>query len=67
MIINLCTTICNTNNKSETNIVKRINASKKILLALVLVHSTVVDIIFDISLTILSVTHKALPYYKHEL
>ena len=53
MIINLCTTICNVNSDSETNIVRRKNACKTILLALVLVYSTVVDIIFDISSTIL--------------
>ena len=29
MIINLCTTVCDANNESETNIVIRINASKK--------------------------------------
>ena len=50
----LYTVICGANNESEINIVRRINACKKIfLLALVLVHSTVVDTIFDISLTIL--------------
>ena len=38
MIINLCTTICDANNESETNNVKRINVCKKnFLLALVLV------------------------------
>ena len=42
------------NNESEMNIVIRINAcEKKLLLALVLVHSIVVGIIFGISLTIL--------------
>ena len=49
----MCTTVCDANNESETNIVIRINACKKILLALVLVHSIVVGIIFDISSTIL--------------
>ena len=53
-IINLCTTICHTNNESETNVVRRINACKKeILLAFFLVYFTVVDIIFDTSFTIL--------------
>ena len=49
----MCITVCEVNNESETNIVIRINACKKILLALVLVHSIVVGIIFDIFLTIL--------------
>ena len=54
MIIALWTITCDTNNESETNIVIRINACKKFLLALVLVHSTiVVSIIFGVSLTIL--------------
>ena len=52
MIINLCTTICDANNESETNIVRRINACKNVFL-LALVHSTVVNIIFDTSSTIL--------------
>ena len=29
MIINLCTTVCDANDESETNIVIRINVSKK--------------------------------------
>ena len=41
MTIKLCTTICGADNESETNVVRRINACKKNLLALVLVHSTV--------------------------
>ena len=45
MIINLYVTICDA--------IRRINACKKILLSLALVHSTVVDTIFDTSLTIL--------------
>ena len=48
----MCTNICDANTESETNIVRRINAWKKNLLALV--HSTGVDIIFDISLTIMA-------------
>ena len=53
-IMNLCITVCDVNNESETNVVMRINACKKIfLLALVLVHSIVVGIIFDIFWTIL--------------
>ena len=52
-IINLSTIICDANSESEINIVRRINTCKKILLALVFVHSTVVDIIFDTFLTIL--------------
>ena len=52
--MNLWITICDVNSESETNIVRRKNACKKLfLLALVLVHSTVVDIISDISSTIL--------------
>ena len=51
MIVNLNATICNTNNVSETNIIRKRHASKKCLLALV--HSTVVDTIFDTSSTIL--------------
>ena len=53
MIINLNVTICDANNVSELNIVRRMHACKKVLLALVLVHSTVVDTIFDTSSTIL--------------
>ena len=53
MIINLCTTVCDANNESETNIGIRINACKTFLLPLVLVHSIVVGIILDISSTIL--------------
>ena len=54
MIINLYVTICDADNVSETNIVRRINAcKKKILLALVLLHSTVVDSIFDTSSTVM--------------
>ena len=49
----LYTVICSTKIESEINVVRRINACKKNLLALVLVHSTVVDTIFDISSTIL--------------
>ena len=46
-------TICGANNESETNVVRRMNACKNFLLALVLVHSTEVDTIFDTSSTIL--------------
>ena len=47
-------TICDANNVSETNIIRRIYVCKeKCLLALVLVHSTVVDTIFVTSSTIL--------------
>ena len=54
MIIKLYTTICSVNNKSEINVVRRINACKKIfLLALVLVHSTVLDTNFNTFSTIL--------------
>ena len=49
----LYTIICSGNNESETNIIRRMKPHKKILLALVLVHSTVVDTIFDTSSTIL--------------
>ena len=42
-IIALCTTVCDANNESETNIVIRIGYFvKKILLALVFVHSTII-------------------------
>ena len=51
MIVNLNATICNANNVSETNIVRRIHACKKIFTSLV--HSTVVDTIFDTFSTIL--------------
>ena len=51
-IVNLNATICDANNVSETNVIRRIHACKKIFL-LALVHSTVVDTIFDTSLTIL--------------
>ena len=53
MIINLYITICDVNNASKINIVRRINVCKKIFTALVLVHSTVHDAIFDTFLTIL--------------
>ena len=54
MIMNLWITICNVNSESERTLLEGKNACKKIfLLALVLVHSTVVDIISNISLTIL--------------
>ena len=53
MIIKLYTAICSANNESEINVVRRINACKKILLALVLVHSTIVVIIFGVSSAIL--------------
>ena len=49
----MCTAICDANSESKTNVFTRINACKKILLALVLVHSTIVVIIFGVSLTIL--------------
>ena len=49
MIIKLYITICNANNESEINVVRRINACTKFLLALTFVHST----IFDTFLTIL--------------
>ena len=53
-IVNLNATTCNVNNGNEMNIIRRIHACKKtFLLALVLVHSTVVDTIFDTSSTIL--------------
>ena len=51
MIVNLYATICNANNVSETNIIRKSNACKIFLLALV--YSTVVDTIFGASLTIL--------------
>ena len=63
MIINLCTTVCDANNQSEMNTVMRINACKKILLALVLVHSIVVGIIFDITLTILVMVPVEVVFY----
>ena len=50
-IVNLNATICDAHNVSETYVIRRIHACKKILLVLVL--STVVDTIFDTSLTIL--------------
>ena len=50
-IVNLNATFCNANNISETNIIRRIYSCKNVLLALV--HSTVVDVIFDTSSTIL--------------
>ena len=54
IFIALCTTVCDANSESETNIVIRLNACKKNVLALVLVHSTiVVSITFGVSLTIL--------------
>ena len=54
MIIKLYATICGANPESEINVVRRINdCKKKFLLALVLVHSTVVDTIFDTFSTIL--------------
>ena len=50
----MCTAVCDANNESKTNVVIRINACKKFLLALVLFHSTiVVSIIFGVSSTIL--------------
>ena len=52
MIVSLNATICNANNVSETNVIRKRHACKKIFL-LALVHSTVVDTIFDTSLTIL--------------
>ena len=52
MIIAMCTTVCDANNESETNIAIRMNACKKNLLSLVLVNSTVV-VIFGVYLTIL--------------
>ena len=42
-IVNLNATICNANNVSETNVIRRIHACKNFLLAIV--HSTVVDTI----------------------
>ena len=54
MAIRLYTVICIAEIESEINVVRRINACKNFfLLALVLVHSTVADAIFDISSTIL--------------
>ena len=53
-IVNLNATICDANNVSETNTTRRIGymlVKKTFLLALV--HSTLVDTIFDTSLTIL--------------
>ena len=49
----LYTAICSVNNESEANVVRRMNACKKKLLAFVLVHSTVVNTIFDTSSAIL--------------
>ena len=54
MIMAMCTAVCYANSESEMNVVMRINAcKKKFLLALVLVHSTIVVIIFGVSSTIL--------------
>ena len=52
MTMKLYTVICDAEIESEINIIRRINTCKKIFL-LALVHYTVVDTIFDISLTIL--------------
>ena len=51
MIVNLNATICDANDVSETNVIRRIHVCKNILPALV--HSTVLDTIFDTSSTIL--------------
>ena len=54
MVIIMCTAVCDVNSESKMNVVIRINACKKIfLLALVLVHSTIVVFIFGVSLAIL--------------
>ena len=50
----MCTAVCDVNSESEMNVVIRINACKNFfLLALVLVHSTIVVIIFGVSPAIL--------------
>ena len=53
MIIIMCTAVCDVNSESKMNVVIRINACKKFLPALVLVHSTIVVIIFGVSLALL--------------
>ena len=52
MVIIMCTAVCDVKSESEMNVVIRINACIKFLLALILVHSTIV-IISGVSLAIL--------------
>ena len=53
MIIVMNTAVCDANNESETTIVIRKMLVKNFLLALILVHSAIVVIIFGVSSTIL--------------
>ena len=62
--MNLWVYICDVNNESDTNVVRRINTCKKFfLLALVHVHSIVLDIIFGISSTILVMVPAEVVYF----